>query len=178
MLESEFQREHAFESATEQESTCPISDNLHESVDADDVSVQMLDNLTLNTNPAESCESEEIQIKALPASSSGQDLVASDENSEDVALGDTFFEEIPPSEISPHELLELQKDEKMRELRSEKNLGKLDGIWKKVTAHQQDSRIRNFQNAITSRRCSMHLLRICLLLNFSFCHTRYNDQVK
>ncbi|KAL9309993.1 DExH-box ATP-dependent RNA helicase DExH7 [Arabidopsis thaliana] len=136
MLESEFQREHAFESATEQESTCPISDNLHESVDADDVSVQMLDNLTLNTNPAESCESEEIQIKALPASSSGQDLVASDEDSEDVELGDTFFEEIPPSEISPHELLELQKEEKMRELRSEKNLGKLDGIWKKGEAQK------------------------------------------
>ncbi|KAL9856890.1 Kinesin-like protein KIN-14O [Arabidopsis thaliana] len=91
MLESEFQREHAFESATEQELTCPISDNLHESVEADDVSVQMLDNLTLNTNPAESCESEEIQIKALPSSSSGQDLVASDEDSEDVELGDTFY---------------------------------------------------------------------------------------
>jgi len=91
MLESEFQREHAFESATEQESTCPISDNLHESVEADDVSVQMLDNLTLNTNPAESCESEEIQTKALPSSSSGQDLVASDEDSEDVELGDTFY---------------------------------------------------------------------------------------
>ncbi|AEE29712.2 P-loop containing nucleoside triphosphate hydrolases superfamily protein [Arabidopsis thaliana] len=91
MLESEFQREHAFESATEQELTCPISDNLHESVEADDDSVQMLDNLTLNTNPAESCESEEIQTKALPSSSSGQDLVASDEDSEDVELGDTFY---------------------------------------------------------------------------------------
>ncbi|CAE5962523.1 unnamed protein product [Arabidopsis arenosa] len=136
MLESEFQREHAFESATEQESTCPTSNNLHESVDADDVSVQQLDNLTLDANPAGSCESEEIQTKALPSSSSGQDLVASDEDSEDVELGDTFFEEIPPSEISPHELLELQKEEKMRELRSEKNLGKLDGIWKKGDAQK------------------------------------------
>ncbi|XP_023643306.1 DExH-box ATP-dependent RNA helicase DExH7, chloroplastic isoform X2 [Capsella rubella] len=133
MLESEFQREYAFE---EQELTCPMSDNLHESVDADDVSVQPLDNLTLDANPAGSCESEEIQTKVLPSSSSGQDLVALDEDSEDVELGGTFFEEIPPSEISPHELLELQKEEKMRELRSEKNLGKLDGIWKKGEAQK------------------------------------------
>lgn len=47
-----------------------------------------------------------------------------------------FSEDVPPSEASPHELLELQKKEKMRELRSEKNLEKLEGIWKKVTLHQ------------------------------------------
>lgn len=137
MVESEFQREHAFKSATEKELTCPMSDNTNESADADDASVRPLDNSTLEANPAWSCESEEIQPKVLPSSSSGQDLVASDGDSEDVELGNTFFEEIPPSEASPHELLELQKEEKMRELRSEKNLVKLDGIWKKVTLHQR-----------------------------------------
>ncbi|XP_010414781.1 PREDICTED: DExH-box ATP-dependent RNA helicase DExH7, chloroplastic-like [Camelina sativa] len=130
-MESEFQRQHAFESATEQELTCPMPDNTNELVDADNTSVQLVDNSTLDANPAGSCESEEIEPKVLPSSSPGQDLVASDEDSEDVELGGTFFEEIPPSEASPHELLELQKEEKMRELRSEKNLGKLDGIWKK-----------------------------------------------
>lgn len=136
MLESEFQREHAFEDATEKEITSPMPDNVHESVNADDVSSQPLDDPTLGANSVESCGSEEIQPKTLPSSSPGQELVASDDSSEDVELGDIFSEDVPPSEASPHELLELQKKEKMRELRSEKNLGKLEGIWKKVTLHQ------------------------------------------
>ncbi|KAL1204479.1 DExH-box ATP-dependent RNA helicase DExH7 [Cardamine amara subsp. amara] len=136
MLESEFQREYAFEEATEKESTSPIPDKVHESVNADALSIQPLDDPSLGTNPVESSGSEEIQPKTIPSSSPGQELVTSDDNTEDVELGDMFSEDVPPSEASPHELLELQKKEKMRELCSEKNLEKLEGIWKKGEAQK------------------------------------------
>lgn len=66
----------------------------------------------------------------------GTKVVASDDNSEYLALDDIFSVDAPQNEASPHELLELQKKEKMRELRSEENLGKLEGIWKKVTFYR------------------------------------------
>ncbi|VVA94126.1 unnamed protein product [Arabis nemorensis] len=138
MLESEFQREHAFEDAIEKELTSPIPDGIHESVNADAVCIQPLDDMPVDANPAGSCGSEEIQPKTLPSSSLGQELAASDsdDSSVGVELGDMFVENFPPSEASPHELLELQKKEKLRELRSEKNLGKLEGIWKKGEAQK------------------------------------------
>ncbi|KFK40917.1 hypothetical protein AALP_AA2G060100 [Arabis alpina] len=132
-LESEFQHEHAFEDATEKELTSPMPDGIHEPVNADDVSNQPIDEPTLDANPHGSCGSEDIQPKTLPSSSPAQELVASDsdDGSVDVELGDMFSEDVRTSEVLPHELLELQKKEKLRELRSEKNLGKLEGIWKK-----------------------------------------------
>ncbi|XP_018457664.2 LOW QUALITY PROTEIN: DExH-box ATP-dependent RNA helicase DExH7, chloroplastic [Raphanus sativus] len=133
-LESEFQREYAFEDAAEKEITSPIPDNVHEAVDTD--SVQPLDEPVLDKNPVESCGSEENQTKDLPSCSPGQEVVASDDNSEYLALDDIFSVDAPHNEASPHELLELQKKEKMRELRSEENLGKLEGIWKKGEAQK------------------------------------------
>lgn len=69
-LESEFQREYAFEDAIEKEITSPIPDNVHEAVDTD--SVQPLDEPVLDKNPVESCGSEENQTKDLPSCSPGQ----------------------------------------------------------------------------------------------------------
>ncbi|XP_024015493.1 DExH-box ATP-dependent RNA helicase DExH7, chloroplastic isoform X2 [Eutrema salsugineum] len=135
-LESEFQREHAFENATEEELTYPMPDSVHEAVSANAVSVEPLDEPDFGANPVESCGSEENKPKALPTCTMGQELVASDDNSEDLELDGIFLEDVPPSEASPHELLELQKNEMMRELRSEKNLGKLEGIWKKGEAQK------------------------------------------
>ncbi|RID44875.1 hypothetical protein BRARA_I01640 [Brassica rapa] len=133
-LESEFQREYALEDATENEIASPMPDNVHEAVDAD--SIQPLDEPVLDENPVENCGSEENQPKDLPSCSPGQEVVASDDNSEYLALDDMFSVDVPHYEASPHELLELQKKEKMRELRSEENLGKLEGIWKKGEAQK------------------------------------------
>ncbi|KFK40919.1 hypothetical protein AALP_AA2G060200 [Arabis alpina] len=136
MLESEFQRELAFESATEKEVTSLIPDNVHESVNVDALSVQLLEDLNLNANHVGSSSSEKIQPKALPLTSPGQELVTSDDILDDMELGDLFLEDVPPYEPSPHELLELQKKKIMRELCDEKNLGKLEGIWKKGQAQK------------------------------------------
>lgn len=50
---------------------------------------------------------------------------------EDIELGGFFLEDVPSGEILPHDILKVQKQEKIKRL-SEKNFDKLDGIWKKV----------------------------------------------
>lgn len=163
-MESEFQREHALEDTTEKELTSPMPNDVHESVHTDAVSIQPLDEPEpLGENSVDSCGSEENQPDVLPSCSLGQELVASDDNSKRLDFDDIFLDELFPSEASPQELLELQNKEKISELRSEKNMSKLEGIWKKVT-------IIKFQNTITSKRCLMLISRIYLLLKFSSCH--------
>lgn len=61
----------------------------------------------------------------------------SEGESEDVELGSFLFEEASAAEL-PAEVLERQKKEKLRELLSEKNLEKLEGIWKKVNTAESD----------------------------------------
>lgn len=134
-MESEFQREHAFEDTAEKEVTSSMPDDVHESVNSDPMFFQLFDDLNLNANPVERCRSEENQPKALPLSSSGQELVVSNDILDDMDLGDLFLEDVPPYVPSPHELLELQKKEIMKELCNEKNLVNVKGIWKKVTIY-------------------------------------------
>lgn len=57
---------------------------------------------------------------------------ALDRESDDAELGDFFLEDSPSDQVLPPEVLEIQKEEIMRELCNEKNLAKLEGIWKKV----------------------------------------------
>lgn len=66
-----------------------------------------------------------------PSSGPIDDKVAPGGEAEDVELGDFLFEEVSSADVSST-ILELQKKEKMRELCSQKNLEKLEGIWKKV----------------------------------------------
>ncbi|KAG6398660.1 hypothetical protein SASPL_140127 [Salvia splendens] len=53
------------------------------------------------------------------------------EKPDDVELGDFFSEDISLDQVVPRVVLEDQKRERMRELCSEKNLEKMEGIWKK-----------------------------------------------
>ena len=123
-MESEFQRDRQdCEGAREKEVASSVLDYVHESVNADAFFFQLFDDLTLDTNPVGSCKSEE------------QESVVSNDSLDDLDLGDLFDEDVPPYVPSPHELLELQKKEIMRELCNEKHLTKLNGIWKKVTLH-------------------------------------------
>lgn len=50
----------------------------------------------------------------------------------DIELGGFFSEDVASNEILPPDILKVQKQEKIKRL-SEKNLDKLDGIWKKVS---------------------------------------------
>ncbi|KAK4438352.1 DExH-box ATP-dependent RNA helicase DExH7, chloroplastic [Sesamum alatum] len=56
---------------------------------------------------------------------------ALEKESGDVELGDFFLEDSVPDQVLPPEILDLQKKEKLKELSSEKNLEKMEGIWKK-----------------------------------------------
>ncbi|KAG7649925.1 DEAD/DEAH box helicase domain [Arabidopsis thaliana x Arabidopsis arenosa] len=125
ILESEFQRDRQdCEGAREKEVASSVLDDVHESVNADAFFFQLFDDLTLDTNPVGSCKSEE------------QESVVSNDSLDDLDLGDLFDEDVPPYVPSPHELLELQKKDIMRELCNEKHLTKLNGIWKKGEAQK------------------------------------------
>ncbi|KAL8528983.1 hypothetical protein ACS0TY_006448 [Phlomoides rotata] len=60
-----------------------------------------------------------------------QNKDALERESDDVELGDFFMEDSTSDQVLPPTVLEAQKKEKIKELRSEKNLEKLEGIWKK-----------------------------------------------
>ncbi|KAL7119617.1 hypothetical protein ACP275_02G073900 [Erythranthe tilingii] len=79
----------------------------------------------------DSSRSHECPTDSTSVSISAQHEDASERESGDVELGDFFLEEDTSGSVLPTEVLELQKREKMKELCSEKNLEKMEGIWKK-----------------------------------------------
>ncbi|XP_021285972.1 DExH-box ATP-dependent RNA helicase DExH7, chloroplastic isoform X1 [Herrania umbratica] len=91
-------------------------------------SVMFLGEATGDVNDAES--SKEFSTKSIPSLLPAQEGV-SENMSEDVEIGDFFLEDDSTNDALLSEVLKLQKKEKMKELYSEKNLEKLDGIWKK-----------------------------------------------
>ncbi|MFS7919697.1 putative RNA helicase [Helianthus anomalus] len=74
----------------------------------------------------ESCSTQDVLLSVR-----SQDGSVADEDSGDIELGDMFLEDSSSDQVLPPEIVELQKKEKMKELTSEKNLEKLEGIWKK-----------------------------------------------
>ncbi|CAN1169577.1 DExH-box ATP-dependent RNA helicase DExH7, chloroplastic [Linum perenne] len=73
------------------------------------------------------------EASSKPLSSNALDTKKDDlgNESEEVDIGDFFLEDSTSKELMAAEVLELQKNEKMKELCSGKNVEKLDGIWKK-----------------------------------------------
>ena len=102
---------------------CNVEDGLPFVVGADES--------TFDGNDVDFCGSKENSIKSSP-SSPIQEKPAAEEESDDVELGGFFSEDVTSNDVLPPEVLKLQKQEKMRKLYNEKNLEKLDGIWKKV----------------------------------------------
>lgn len=86
-----------------------------------------------------SSHSHEYSTGTAPVSFYLQSGDALDRESDDAELGDFFLED-SSDQVLPPEVLEIQKEEIMRELCSEKNLAKLEGIWKKVisSTHEVD----------------------------------------
>ncbi|XP_076947486.1 DExH-box ATP-dependent RNA helicase DExH7, chloroplastic isoform X2 [Bidens hawaiensis] len=76
-----------------------------------------------NEKVTDNCSTDEVSLSVL-----SQDA---DEDSGDIELGDMFLEDSSSGQVLPPEIMEMQKKEKMKELTSEKNLEKLEGIWKK-----------------------------------------------
>ncbi|XP_020533292.1 DExH-box ATP-dependent RNA helicase DExH7, chloroplastic isoform X2 [Jatropha curcas] len=95
------------------------------------------DEIPVEANDVESSSSVEFSEESIPSSVPVQkDIVLEDEAGE-VELGDFFLEDVASNEALPPQVLELQKKEKRREeLLNEKNLEKLDGIWKKGDPHK------------------------------------------
>ncbi|KAK5841973.1 DExH-box ATP-dependent RNA helicase DExH7, chloroplastic [Gossypium arboreum] len=75
--------------------------------------------------------SKELSTKYIPSLLPTQEKGHSENMSEDLEIGDFFLEDSSINDALASEVLKLQKQEKMKELYSEKNLEKLDGIWKK-----------------------------------------------
>lgn len=86
-----------------------------------------LDQVGLDTSDSHGCSS-----GTAPVSVDMQSGDTLDGKPEDMELGDLFLEESSLDQVLPSEVLEVQKKEKFRELCSEKNLEKMEGIWKKV----------------------------------------------
>ena len=85
----------------------------------------------VDENHLESSSSIGFPLNPIPSSVPHDGEIVSEE-SEDVEIGNFFIDEASSNDILSSEIVELQKREKKRELCSEKNLEKLDGIWKKV----------------------------------------------
>ncbi|WCJ18473.1 RNA helicase family protein [Euphorbia peplus] len=131
MLVQEFSREGAIDSMHEDMSTVPLEQNQEKGSSdgcGDSAFVMRSEKLSADPNDIDSMD---FPVEQISSSTPDQDNIISEDESEDVELGDSFFDDAASNEALPAQMLELQKKERMRELTSEKNLEKLDGIWKK-----------------------------------------------
>lgn len=87
---------------------------------------------TVGINDMQCSSSTDVSDKLDLSSKPVQESISSEGDSEDVELGNMFSEDASPDEVLTPHILELQKKEKLRELLNEKNIDKLDGIWRKV----------------------------------------------
>ncbi|KAM5573325.1 DExH-box ATP-dependent RNA helicase DExH7, chloroplastic-like [Rosa sericea] len=89
------------------------------------------DELKVDGNDMEHCSSVQLPINSTPSDLPVQEKIVAEEETTDMEIGNFFLEDAPSNEFLTPTILELQKKEKLREMLSEKNLEKLDGIWKK-----------------------------------------------
>lgn len=133
ILVSNIGREQTTNSSAEDTFAISLPYNHHKSrtlvnVESDLPLVLHSDESKREGNDMESWDSKEFQAKALLSTVTVEEKKASDD---DVELGGLFFEDSVSNEALPSEVLKLQKKQKMRELYSEQNLERLNGIWKK-----------------------------------------------
>ncbi|XP_022748669.1 DExH-box ATP-dependent RNA helicase DExH7, chloroplastic isoform X3 [Durio zibethinus] len=135
ILESDFLHERASACVSEDMFNSSIPEEHPEVISLGDeegnsaASVMFLDEATCSVNDTES--SNEFSTNSIPSLLPAQGKGVSENMLEDVEIGDFFLEDTSVNDALPPEVLKLQKKEKMKELYSEKNLEKLDGIWKK-----------------------------------------------
>lgn len=136
ILASEFQHEQATCAASEATYVTSMSDERLERKESCNVEGGLAfhahaDESTIEEDGMEHSSSKEVQVNCTPSGVPVQEKTA-EEDPEDVELGNFFLEDEPSNEGLPPEVCNLQRKEKMRAMSSEKNLEKLDGIWRKV----------------------------------------------
>lgn len=135
VLASDFEHERASSYATQETCTTsvpceePEVETIEDVYGGSDILMDSDESL-IDGKRTESCGSKEFAHQPIPSAVPIPEKT--EDESDDVELGGFFLEDAPSSEVLPPEILELQKQEKMRELCSAKNLEKLEGIWKKV----------------------------------------------
>ncbi|XVE67464.1 hypothetical protein DITRI_Ditri08aG0163400 [Diplodiscus trichospermus] len=135
ILESDFLHERASACASEDTFSSsmpeeqPVATCLGDEEGNSPASVMSLGETTGIVNDTES--SKEFCSKSIPSLLPAEEQGVSENMSEDVEIGDFFIEDNLVNDALPPQVLKLQKKEKMKELCIEKNLEKLDGIWKK-----------------------------------------------
>ncbi|XWS55304.1 hypothetical protein CRYUN_Cryun10bG0163800 [Craigia yunnanensis] len=135
ILESDFLHERASACVSEGTFTSSMPEEQSEVISLGDeevnsaASAMFLGEASGTGNDTES--SKEFSTKSIPSLLPAQEKGVSENMSEDVEIGDFFLEDSSINDALLPEVLKLQKKEKMKELYSEKNLEKLDGIWKK-----------------------------------------------
>ncbi|XP_015875842.3 DExH-box ATP-dependent RNA helicase DExH7, chloroplastic isoform X1 [Ziziphus jujuba] len=136
ILASEFQHEQA--TCTASEATI-FSSTSHELSEAKECSIVEgglafglhAEESTIVEDKMEYSGPKELQVKCTRSGVSVEEKIPAEEDSIDVELGNFFLEDGPSNEGLPPDVYELQRKEKMREMSSEKNLEKLEGIWRK-----------------------------------------------
>ncbi|PNT42604.1 hypothetical protein POPTR_004G222900v4 [Populus trichocarpa] len=127
LLEQDFGHQHVSEDMFSTSTPCEHLEAITSlDVEGDSTIVESI----VDENDLESSSSIGFPLNPVPSSVPLEGEIVSEE-SEDVEIGDFFIDDASSNDALPPGILELQKREKMRELCSEKNLEKLEGIWKK-----------------------------------------------
>lgn len=126
LWEQDFGHQHVYEDMFSTSTPCEH----FEAITSFDVEGDSTIESIVDENDLESSSSIGFPLNPVPPSVPLEGEIVSDE-SEDVEIGDFFIDDASPNDALSPGILEIQKREKMRELCSEKNLEKLEGIWKK-----------------------------------------------
>ncbi|KAJ6711302.1 hypothetical protein OIU79_007701 [Salix purpurea] len=128
LLEQDFGLQRVFEDMFSTSTPCEHPEAIT-SFDVEGDSTIVIESI-IDENHLESSSSIGFPLNPVPSSVPLDGEIVSEE-SEDVEIGTFFMDDASSNDVLSPEILELQKREKKRELCSEKNLEKLDGIWKK-----------------------------------------------
>ncbi|KAG5229327.1 ATP-dependent RNA helicase [Salix suchowensis] len=128
LLEQDFGLQRVFEDMFSTSAPCEHPEAIT-SFDVEGDSTIVIESI-IDENHLESSSSTGFPLNSVPSSVPLDGEIVSEE-SEDVEIGNIFLDDASSNDVLSPEILELQKREKKRELCSEKNLEKLDGIWKK-----------------------------------------------
>ncbi|KAJ6928032.1 DExH-box ATP-dependent RNA helicase DExH7 [Populus alba x Populus x berolinensis] len=126
LWEQDFGHQHVYEDMFSTSTPCEHV----EAITSFDVEGDSTIESIVDENDLESSSSIGFPLNPVPPSVPLEGEIVLDE-SEDVEIGDFFIDDASPNDALSPGILEIQKREKMRELCSEKNLEKLEGIWKK-----------------------------------------------
>ena len=87
-----------------------------------------MSDIRIGGNEVEDCFRDKVGVNSTSITVKGE---VSDEELDNTELGSFFVEHDPSNEVLPPEVLKTQNKGKVRSLPTGKDLGKLEGIWKR-----------------------------------------------